>query len=57
MKGDVGSPLALDFLSPSVGFAVPDGNGGVAVVDRGRVDLESREDHRRPIHGAAITPI
>jgi photosystem II stability/assembly factor-like uncharacterized protein len=28
MKDAVGTPLALDFLSPRLGFAVPDGNSG-----------------------------
>ncbi len=28
MKDAVGSPLTLDFLSPRLGFAVPDGSGG-----------------------------
>jgi photosystem II stability/assembly factor-like uncharacterized protein len=28
MKDTVGAPLRLEFLSPSLGFAVPDGNGG-----------------------------
>jgi photosystem II stability/assembly factor-like uncharacterized protein len=28
MKGSLGTPLALNFLSPRVGFAVPDADGG-----------------------------
>jgi photosystem II stability/assembly factor-like uncharacterized protein len=28
MRDTVGAPLALDFLSPRLGFAVPDGNDG-----------------------------
>lgn len=28
MTGSLGTPLTLHFLSPRLGFAIPDGNGG-----------------------------